>query len=206
MAYREWKERPPAPRFWKVEGQVRLCIRSLVTREVLLTSGKRHLLGQDLRDIWLPHANLGGVILSRADLRGATLRGACLRRAALQEADLSEADLRGADLSCAQVRAASFRADLCGANFRGLSLELNLWDPELGGADFSGARYSRSTRWPAGFDPKARGCILCEETEGALPIPAHRHYDLERGGTLPRPAVAGSVEGEEALTQRSRRS
>jgi hypothetical protein len=175
LAYREWKDRPPTPRFWEIDGQVRLCIRSLVTREVLLTTAKKHLVGQDLRDVWLPHANLEGVILSRADLRGATLRGARLRRAALHEADLPEADLRGADLSCAQVRAANFRAaDLCGANFRGLSLELNLWDPQLGGADFSGARYSRSTRWPAGFDPKAHGCILCEEAEASLPIPISR--------------------------------
>jgi uncharacterized protein YjbI with pentapeptide repeats len=50
---------------------------------------------------------------------------------------LRGAILRGADLSCANLDGAWLRY-----------------------ADLRGARYDAETRWPAGFDPAARGAIL----------------------------------------------
>lgn len=57
-AYRERQHRVPAPRFWKIESEFRLRIRSTATGELLLQSPNENLRGQDLRDAWLPAANL----------------------------------------------------------------------------------------------------------------------------------------------------
>jgi hypothetical protein len=71
------------------------------------------LIGADLRDANLRHANLCGAELRVADLRDANLIGA----------DLRDADLRGADLRDANLRGAYLRdADLCGANLCGAEL------------------------------------------------------------------------------------
>src|SRR5918995_1196504 len=61
----------------------------------------------DLREAWLPLANLSGANLSGADLT----------KANLWEADLSEANLTGADLSDATLSGANLsEANLSGAN------------------------------------------------------------------------------------------
>ncbi len=102
----------------------------------------------------------------RARLEAADLKGADLRWADLTRARLRGADLRGADLSHADL---SF-ADLEGADLRGARLDrTRLVDTMLTGADLSdvdlstttgltagclkGARSTRATRWPRGFDP-----------------------------------------------------
>ena len=85
-----------------------------------------------IRDGWCHGADLYG-----ADLRYANLRGADLRYANLRYANLGDADLRGADL---------WGADLWGADLRGANLR--------------GAFANEFTRWPAGFDPAARGVTV----------------------------------------------
>lgn len=206
VAYLERKHRRPAPRFWRTYGEVKLTVRSQATGETLLQSAQSNLAGRDLRDAWLPDANLHGVNLSGADLRGAILRRARLRGAGLSQVNLAEADLRGADLSAAILGATNFQnADLRGANFRGSGLRLLLWEAELGGADFTGARYNRFTRWPAGFDPEGRGCLFCEEVEAALPIPARRAHSQEAARALPLPSRTGHPEPEQAELLRRER-
>lgn len=201
--YLEWKQRPPAPYFWIIEGDVKLTVRSYATGETLLQSAQDNLVGRDLRDAWLPEANLRRVDLSDVDLRGAILRRARLRGARLWRANLAEADLRGADLSGASIGAAKFQnADLRGAKFRSSGLGLLIWEAELGGADFTGARYNRFTRWPAGFDPEARGCLFCEEVEAALPIPARQDPSQEESRALPLPSRTGHPEPEQAELRR----
>jgi uncharacterized protein YjbI with pentapeptide repeats len=75
-----------------------------------------------------------------------SLAGAALFGKDLRGAVLAGADLRGADLT---------GKDLRGANLTGAWLE---------GANLRGALYDRSTRWPAGFDPRAHGAILVPST------------------------------------------
>jgi uncharacterized protein YjbI with pentapeptide repeats len=38
----------------------------------------------------------------------------------------------------------------------------NLVEANLSGADLSGAKYNKETKWPAGFDPQAAGAMLEE--------------------------------------------
>jgi uncharacterized protein YjbI with pentapeptide repeats len=90
----------------------------------------------------LAGANLENRNLSYYPLRGANLSSANLRGALLFAANLSQANLQQADLRGASV----YNADLTGAN--------------LDGADLTGSYYSAGTKWPAGFDPQARGAIL----------------------------------------------
>ena len=77
-------------------------------------------------------ADLTGVNLYEAYLRGADLTGADLVRADLVRADLRGADLIGADLVRADLRG----ADLRGANLYGADLR----EADLTGADLTGAR------------------------------------------------------------------
>ncbi len=86
-----------------------------------------------------------------ADLGGADLGYADLGDVNLAAADLRDANLTGVNLANANLRA----ADLAGANLR----DANLRDANLWGANLTGARYTLSTRWPAEFDPKARGAV-----------------------------------------------
>jgi uncharacterized protein YjbI with pentapeptide repeats len=81
-----------------------------------------------------------------------------------REAWLNQWRMRGADFSGLTLTAWHFyRADLRGANFRGAALRgCNLRDSKLEHADLRGAIYDRDTRWPADFDPRARGARLEE--------------------------------------------
>jgi hypothetical protein len=95
--------------------------------------------GIDLQDADLAGADLHGADLWKSDLSGARLDRANLAEARLRDAKLDGAWLEGADLRKADLRA----ADLRRAHLRGAKLK--------------GARYDRRTRWPKGFDAKARG-------------------------------------------------
>ena len=83
-------------------------------REILT----QHVLWLDSDGFQGRRANLPGMSLTRADLRGANLAGANLFEAELREADLFEANLWGADLSGADLRG----ADLTGVNLAGAQL------------------------------------------------------------------------------------
>ena len=90
------------------------------------------LTGVNLYGAYLRGADLTGVNLYEAYLRGADLTGADLVRADLVRADLRGADLIGADLVRADLRG----ADLRGANLYGADLR----EADLTGADLTGAR------------------------------------------------------------------
>jgi uncharacterized protein YjbI with pentapeptide repeats len=100
----------------------------------------------DLRGQDLEHGILLGTNLIDANLSGAILRGACLCYADLRRADLTGARLMHADLDYANLT----DAKLFGTDLR---------HARLSRARLRGARYDRATRWPAGFDPRARGAI-----------------------------------------------
>lgn len=93
--------------------------------------------------------DLNYAILSEADLRGS---------------NFSAADLTGAELSRADLRQANLQnAILWGACLRGARLEgTNLHGAELHLAILKGATFNTETRWPAGFEPQARGAVLSE--------------------------------------------
>ncbi|HTE20733.1 MAG TPA: pentapeptide repeat-containing protein [Armatimonadota bacterium] len=99
----------------------------------------------------LAGADLHCLILSGAHLAGAQLRAANLRHVYMRGGDLRDVDLREADLT---------GADLAGA--------------DLAGADLRGARYDRFTRWPAGFDPRARGARRVERDALRQPARSRR--------------------------------
>lgn len=101
------------------------------TDVVLLRLPSDTLAGSDLRDAYLPSADLSGKVCFGANFQGATLRRANFAGADLRQADLSESDLRGANL---------IGADLLGARF-------------------TGARYDEATRWPEGFEVHAAGVV-----------------------------------------------
>ncbi len=107
----------------------------------------------------LARASLRDADLDMADLRGANLEGANLTRANLARADLARgANLAGANLAGADLDMADLRgANLEGANLAGAYLTGYPDGANLEGANFTGASYDRSTRYPAGFDPAARG-------------------------------------------------
>jgi len=120
-----------------------------------------------LNDAIFDKVDLHGVCLVNASLcrvrmRGTNLRNGVLNRANLEKADLSNADLCGVRLSGASLRG----ANLSGADMRGA----NLSQADLSGANLQGikhldatlgkARFDGDTRFPAGFNPAARGWIL----------------------------------------------
>ena len=126
----------------------------------------------DLTGAVFYRADLDGVALFQLSLNNAQFVKAKLIRAdlsgsALFESDLINADLSGANLSASLLIDASLiNADLTGADLTGA---------DLTGADLRGARYNSGpeyvrsphgdlilegpTRWPRGFDAKAKGAI-----------------------------------------------
>ena len=88
------------------------------------------------------------------DLSGALLSGARLGWAKLAGADLRGADIRGASLQRAELAGVHLEQSLlCGAQLHGADLR---------GAHLGGARVSRQTAWPTGFDWRAAGVNLVE--------------------------------------------
>jgi hypothetical protein len=89
----------------------------------------------DLRKVGMAFAKASDAMLEDADLSGASLQSADLRRARLAGCILVDADLRHADLRETSLR----RAQL------------------------TGARATRDTRWPTGFDPEQAGIVFVTE-------------------------------------------
>jgi uncharacterized protein YjbI with pentapeptide repeats len=68
-------------------------------------------------------------------------------------ADLEYANLTGTDLK---------EADLSGANLGGANIGTIAYTNE---PDFHGAKYTRTTIWPGGFNPEQAGAILVASFE-----------------------------------------
>jgi uncharacterized protein YjbI with pentapeptide repeats len=129
----------------------------------------------DLNGVDFDSTNLSGIDLSDKVMEGAMFADADLSRANLESSDLYwavffRAKLYDVNLRCARLCGADFalsdlsRADLRGANLgldnlggatqlQGANLSTSLVD----GTDFTGAKYDSETRFPADFDPLARG-------------------------------------------------
>jgi uncharacterized protein YjbI with pentapeptide repeats len=95
-----------------------------------------------------------GADLRRADLRGRMLVKENLQRSLLGRADLRRANMRDTNLRDSKLIAAKLsRANLAGANLTSADLtEANLVD----------AVADSDTRWPKGFDPRARRVLSIE--------------------------------------------
>ena len=206
---REYVARPPVMCFWMEDPSVVLTVREQRSGKVLLRSAEPSLAAAELAGLPLHGAVLRGLDLEQVDLEnrdlcgadlrdarllganlsGADLRGANLEGAHLDGADLSGADLRHARLATATIGITNFRAaDLRGADFVGRGTRRVLWNIGMGAADFRGACYDSSTRWPAGFDHPGRGCLRGPELTTHLPIPAEAG-DAD-AATLPLPSQA----------------
>ena len=128
----------------------------------------------DLRGIDLSFANLRGADLNGSDLSEAILKGADLQGANLNRANLNRARLQGANLSEAQAAWSSLiGADLSGANLSEASFDAatltqailqkaNLNSAYLYGIDLSqtllrGAYYNTKTRFEKDFNPIKAG-------------------------------------------------
>ena len=169
------RDKSPVPKCW-VEVPVSANIQAALAvlrdrefkREVNALIGRGSI---DLSNTNLTKADLCGVSLIRANLRGSQLRlvdlsdadlsssnlsGASFLCATLCDVNLSNANLRGADLSGAQLDGANLSgADLSNANLSGVNLknanlsgaQLNntdLWQADLSGANLSSADLSGS--------------------------------------------------------------
>jgi hypothetical protein len=121
---------------------------------------------QNLKGLVLREENLSGASFSFQDLQGADFSKSDLSKASLQGCDLRAATFRGADLT--QTRFPD--ADLRGAVFAGAVLRDTYFArARLEGADFSLAKiegdtdlkatFDDTTKWPEGFDPRARGGV-----------------------------------------------
>ena len=109
----------------------------------------------ELRKINFSYLDLRGVILARRDLQGKDFSGSDLEGANLEGADLGAAILKDANLRGANLEGAILER----VNFRGTNLE----NTNLKKANFrSWAIYDSKTKFPKGFDPKARGMTLVE--------------------------------------------
>jgi uncharacterized protein YjbI with pentapeptide repeats len=190
---REHRQRPPTMHFWEDGSPFAVTVRNRNSGKVIMRSAVTSLADQDLSEVPLRSGTLQGLDLKRVDLCAGDLSGADLRGATLTGAQLANANLRGANmegtglgetnLSGADLRNVRFGfcvftdtdfrgADLRGANFVGGGMSLVVWSADLGGADFRGALYDRTTRWPLGFNPRAHGCILARDSTHELPIPS----------------------------------
>lgn len=221
LALYSWYERRRRPSLlwlWVDESGVELQVRKVRTGEVLLESERATLRQQDLTGWALPGAVLSGIDLGKAKLEGADLRGAQFRNSQLVAATLAGADLRGANLEYANLTAADLRradlrgarlaaaslaqADLRGADLRGADLAGHganrvLWERRIGSAQFEGAVYDETTRWPPGFNPRWKSCIFVKGSTTRLPIPAATaDVRLEQ---LPAPAAALQAVSAEAM-------
>jgi len=171
VAY-EWSVRPPVLRFWDDGSDYRLQVRRKANGAVLYRSEQDTLASTDFRSVDFAGCALQEIRASGSDFQGADLHGADLSGADLTSARLQAANLCGASLyRCRLKRAKLQGADLRGADFRGHGLFVTLSDDYLAEADFRGAFYNAATRWPMGFDPRRRGCVLVEEVHSDLPIP-----------------------------------
>jgi Pentapeptide repeats (8 copies) len=126
------------------------------------------LVGADLRGIQWSGADLHGVRFKWCDLRGARLEGCDLVGVEMSDCRLDGADLARANLSRSKLSACGLR----GVNLSQAVLrDIQMCVSDLAGADFATADlsewpglieclYSKQTRWPAGFEPRAHGAGL----------------------------------------------
>lgn len=129
--------------------------------EVIAVIEADSLIGVNLRQRTLDHADF-----QRADLHGADFTRANLLGAHFEDADLSEANFEGAHLWLGDFRGACLRetnltnASLVGARLQGVDLRrANLHNTEL-----RFACYDETTQWPNDVDPQARGAKLPSQT------------------------------------------
>ncbi len=111
---------------------------------------------------YLQNANLSGMKLDHAGLRGALLKSADLSGASCYQADMRWATLKGAKLQGADLEWAQMNgADLTGADLSDTLLYgTNFSGAKLDGAALKGARYNNTTKLPFGDDEAAkRGMI-----------------------------------------------
>ena len=115
------------------------------------------LVGADLRQRNLAHADFRGADLRRADFAEARLEGAHFQNADLSEADFEGAHIWGGDFRGAHLRQTNFaNASLVGARLQGVDLR----DSNLHNTTLRFARYDESTLWPEGIDPQVCGAKL----------------------------------------------
>lgn len=117
-----------------------------------------------LYDCDLRKADLRDLDLSGARLGGSTLAGSAMSNARLVAARLVNVDLTNAIATHADFRDAVFwRANLARANLTsGNLVGADLSSADLRAASLDGCMYSRTTRWPPGFDPSSRGAQLVD--------------------------------------------
>jgi len=137
---------------------------------------KANLIGVDLSeahlekaDLWMANLNgshMGYSHLERANLYLVNLGSAFLHNTNLKGVDLSNGLLKGANLLNAEMEG----ADLTNANLEGTYLAYaNLKGTILRGVVcnnktiWTGAKYSKTTQWPDGFNPEAAGCVLVDD-------------------------------------------
>ncbi len=140
--------------------------------ENIISLNRAYLSKADLSGVWFGMAQMIGVDLSEANLRGANLGGTNLREASFRKADLTGAVLLGAtlentDFTNAILVGANLReANLCSVNPRRKMTDLrgaNLSNTNLYGTNLKGVLYNNETTWPVGFDPIATGINLVNE-------------------------------------------
>lgn len=115
-------------------------------KQIMLNLERIELRNANLSGVYLAEANLRGSKLNESKLNETCLRGANLSGADLSKADLSRTDLRGADLSRVDLSGVDLseadlsRADLSGADLRKANLSrANLIKTKLRGARLNGA-------------------------------------------------------------------
>ncbi len=99
------------------------------------TEAELYLLLNQSKPLWLNSADFSGANLSGGDLSVASLIGANMSGADLRDTNLRRANMSGADLRIADLQKL---------------------------ARFEDTNYSKATKWPDGFDPKAAGAVLKE--------------------------------------------
>jgi Pentapeptide repeats (8 copies) len=138
--------------------------------------------GADLTGAELQSMDLSDTPLGGCNLAGSSLRGSSLRQAVLDGCDLTGVDMTSADLFGASVGAVALddgtrfddailvSTDFSRAYFARPSVRQDIgernrreadgaWIEALSAATWKGARFSYSTKWPAGFSAAQSGAI-----------------------------------------------
>ncbi|GBE95707.1 pentapeptide repeat-containing protein [Nostoc cycadae] len=125
----------------------------------IISLAEANLQGANLKGANLQFANLEGANLQGANLLGAYLLLANLKGANLKGANLKFANLLGADLKFANLEETNLKvANLRGAKYTDESTNLEVCLQML-------LKYSCTTKFPTGFDPKASKMVLVDNLE-----------------------------------------
>jgi uncharacterized protein YjbI with pentapeptide repeats len=144
-------------------------------------AGHKDFSQMDLSGIILHHSIFNNLCLNESDLTGANLERITLSETSFEKARIERANLNRSELSHCDFKQASMRrsslvganlehTDLMGVDFRDADLcHANLMNAKIEGVDFrnanleqarfSGAIYTKDTRFDDGFDPEAFGMI-----------------------------------------------